>query len=163
MGMAVDMFLKIDGEIAGEAQDSVHKDEIDVLAWSWGMSQSGSFHVGSGGGAGKANFQDISVTKWVDKSSPVLMLYCANGDHFKKARLVVRKAGKNPLEYVVLDMEKVLVTSVSTGGSGGEDRLTENVTLNFAAAKIVYTQQKEDGTEGEKPEFGWNIAENAQL
>jgi type VI secretion system secreted protein Hcp len=158
--MAVDMFLDIEGEIAGESQDVKHKDEIDVLAWSWGASQSGSFHVGGGGGAGKANFQDISVTKWIDKSSPVLMTYCANGDHFAKAKLTVRKAGKKPLEYYLLYMKDVLVTSVSTGGSGGEDRLTENVTLNFRTCKVEYKEQKPDGSEGTPIIFEWNIAEN---
>ncbi|MCG6942508.1 MAG: type VI secretion system tube protein Hcp [Thiohalocapsa sp.] len=158
--MAVDMFLDIEGEIAGEAQDKEHKDEIDVLAWSWGMSQSGSFHVGGGGGSGKANFQDISVTKYIDKSSPILMQYCSNGDHFPSAKLTVRKAGKEPLEYLTIQMKKVLITSVSTGGSGGEDRLTENVTLNFREFKVVYTEQKPDGSKGAQPEFAWNIAEN---
>ena len=161
--MAVDMFLDIEGEIAGESQDKVHKDEIDVLAWSWGCSQSGTFHVGGGGGAGKANFQDISVTKWIDKSSPDLMLYCSNGDHFPSAKLTVRKAGKEPLEYLVIHMKKVLVTSVSTGGSGGEDRLTENVTLNFAQVMVNYVEQTPEGTEGAKPEFKWDIAANAPL
>ncbi|PAY17637.1 type VI secretion system tube protein Hcp [Rhodopirellula sp. SM50] len=161
--MAVDMFLDIKGEIKGESQDSKHKDEIDVLAWSWGMSQSGSFHVGGGGGAGKANFQDISVTKWIDTASPILMLYCANGDHFDNATLVVRKAGKLPLEYLTIKMKNVLVTSVSTGGSGGEDRLTENVTLNFRDVKVEYKAQKPDGTADTAKEFGWNIAENKQL
>lgn len=161
--MAVDMFLDIEGEIAGESQDKTHKDTIDILAWSWGMSQSGSFHTGGGGGAGKANFQDISVTKWIDKASPVLMLYCANGDHFPSAKLTVRKAGKTPLEYLIIEMKKVLITSVSTGGSGGEDKLTENVSLNFAEAKVTYTEQKPDGSEGLKPEFGWDIAANAPL
>ena len=66
--MAIDMILDLTGEIQGEAQDYKHKDEIDVLAWSWGVSQSGSFHQGLGGGAGKANFQDLSVTKYIDKS-----------------------------------------------------------------------------------------------
>jgi type VI secretion system secreted protein Hcp len=161
--MAVDMFLDIKGEIKGESQDKTHKDEIDVLAWSWGCSQSGSFHVGGGGGAGKANFQDISVTKWVDTASPILMLYCANGDHFAEAKLTVRKAGAKPLEYLIIHMKKVLVTSVSTGGSGGEDRLTENVTLNFAQAVVQYSKQKEDGS-GESPqEFKWDIAANAAL
>ncbi|MDV7143087.1 type VI secretion system tube protein Hcp [Tropicimonas sp. TH_r6] len=157
------MFLDLEGEIAGESKDDSHKDEIDVLAWSWGMSQSGSFHVGGGGGAGKANFQDISVTKWIDKSSPILMLYCANGDHFKKAQLTVRKAGKDPLEYLIIKMNKVMVTAVSTGGSGGEDKLTENVVLNFAEAEVYYSEQKDDGTEGDKPEFKWNIAGNVQM
>lgn len=162
--MAVDMFLQIEGgKVKGEAQDATHKDEIDVLAWSWGCSQSGSFHVGGGGGAGKANFQDISVTKWVDKSSPILMLYCANGDHFPDAKLTVRKAGKTPVEYITISMKKVLVTSVSTGGSGGEDRLTENVSLNFAQCMVKYIEQKEDGSEGDKPEFKWDIAANKQM
>lgn len=158
--MAVDMFLKIEGEIGGESQDKTHKGDIDVLAWSWGLSNSGSFHVGGGGGAGKANFQDISVTKWVDASSPVLMLYCANGDHFPKARLIVRKAGKTPLEYILIDMEKVMVSSVSTGGSGGEDRLTENVSLNFAKVNVAYVQQKEDGSGEPAKNFLWDIAAN---
>jgi type VI secretion system secreted protein Hcp len=158
--MAVDMFLDIEGEIEGESQDKEHKNEIDVLAWSWGMSQSGSFHTGGGGGAGKANFQDVSVTKWIDKSSPVLMQYCANGDHFATAKLTVRKAGKTPLEYLTIEMTKVLITSVSTGGSGGEDRLTENVTLNFRQFKVVYTEQLPEGGKGAQPEVAWNIAEN---
>lgn len=159
--MALDMFLNIEGEIKGESQDKKHKDEIDILAWSWGMSQSGSFHTGGGGGAGKANFQDISVTKWIDKSSPILMQYCSNGDHFEKALLTVRKAGKTPLEYLKIEMKKVLITSVSTGGSGGEDKLTENVSLNFREFKVMYVEQTPGGGEGAKPEFAWNIAENA--
>ena len=45
--MAVDMFIKL-GDIKGESQDKSHKDEIDVLAWSWGLSQSGTMHLGTG-------------------------------------------------------------------------------------------------------------------
>lgn len=158
--MAVDMFLELEGEIKGESQDATHKDTIDVLAWSWGLSQSGSFHVGGGGGAGKANFQDLSVTKWIDSASAELMKYCANGDHFDSAKLIVRKAGKKPLEYLVIKMQKVMITSVSTGGSGGEDRLTENITLNFAEVKVEYKKQKPDGSGEAAKEFPWNIAEN---
>ena len=160
--MAVDMFLNIKGEIQGESQDADHKDEIDVLAWSWGLSNSGSFHVGGGGGSGKANFQDLSVTKWIDRSSPTLALYAANGDHFKEATLVVRKAGKKPLEYLTITMNDVLVSAVSTGGSGGEDKLTENVVLNFAKIKYSYKMQKPDGSGDTAKEFNWNIAANKQ-
>ena len=160
--MAVDMFLDIEGEISGESQDATHADTIDVLAWSWSMSQSGSFHTGGGGGAGKASFGDISVTKWVDKSSTVLMKYCSNGDHFPTAKIIVRKAGKTPLEYIILTLTAVMVTAVSTGGSGGEDKLTENVTFNFREFKIEYIPQKEDGTGDSALEFAWNIATNAE-
>lgn len=160
--MAVDMFLDITGEISGESQDKTHKGTIDVLAWSWGMSNSGSFHTGGGGGAGKANFQDISVTKWVDSASVVLQLYCANGSQFESAKLIVRKAGKNPLEYLVIEMTNVMITSVSTGGSGGEDKLTENVSLNFAKVAVKYKEQKPDGSGGPEKIFAWDIAANAE-
>jgi type VI secretion system secreted protein Hcp len=164
--MAVDMFLllKGGGNAKGETKDAVYASQggIDVLAWSWGMSQSGSFHVGGGGGSGKASFQDASITKWVDESSPTLMLMCANGDHFDSAHLYVRKAGKKPLEYIKFDMKKVLVTSVSTGGSGGEDRLTENISLNFEEVKWTYTKQKDDGSGDTPKEFKWNIGKNEQ-
>ncbi|MGD8937835.1 MAG: type VI secretion system tube protein Hcp [Gammaproteobacteria bacterium] len=159
--MAVDMFLKIEGEdVKGESRDSVHTEEIDVLAWSWGMTQSGSFHVGGGGGAGKVNVQDISVTKYIDASSPNLLKACASGQHFDKATLTVRKAGGEQLEYLVIEMDKVLVSSVSTGGSGGEDRLTENVTLNFAKFKTAYTPQSDKGAEEGAIEFAWDIEAN---
>lgn len=157
--MAVDQFLKLDG-IDGESQDSKHKNTIDVLAWSWGMSQSGTTHMGAGGGAGKVNVNDISVTKYIDKSSPALMIHTSNGKHIPKALLTVRKAGEKPLEYLKIEMEDIMITSVSTGGSGGEDRLTENITLNFSKVKVMYTEQAKDGSKGASPEYSWDIAAN---
>ena len=157
--MAVDMFMKI-GDLKGEAKDKTHKEEIDVLAWSWGMSNSGTSHLGGGAGAGKVNVQDLSFTKYIDKASTNLMMACCTGKHFGEATLTVRKAGDTPLEYVIVKMKEVMVTAVSTGGSGGEDRLTENVTLNFASFVTEYKPQKADGT-GEASVFAkYNIAEN---
>jgi type VI secretion system secreted protein Hcp len=160
--MAVDMFIKI-GDLKGEAKDKSHAGEIDVLAWSWGASNSGNAHMGGGQGAGKVNVQDLSFTKYIDKSSPDLMLFCCNGKHIPEAKLTVRKAGETPLEYLTITMNDLIVTSVSTGGSGGEDRLTENVTLNFAKVKVNYVEQTEKGAAGAKPQMGWDIAANVKL
>jgi type VI secretion system secreted protein Hcp len=160
--MAVDMFLKIK-DIKGEAKDKTHKDTIDVLAWSWGASNSGSTHIGGGGGSGKVNVQDLSLTKYIDKSSPELFYHCCSGKHIGEALLTVRKAGDTPLEYLKITLTDVMVTSVSTGGSGGEDRLTENVTLNFAAVKVHYTEQAKDGSAAAQPQAGWDIKQNVKL
>jgi len=157
--MAIDSFLKID-DVKGESQDSAHKDEIDVLAWTWGMTQSGSMHVGGGGGSGKVSVQDINITKYVDKASPNLIKVCCSGKHFKEALLTVRKAGGSALEYVKIQMKEVLVSSISTGGSGGEDRLTENVSLNFAEFDFIYTPQKPDGSGDAEVKAGYNIQTN---
>jgi len=98
----------------------------------------------------------------VDKASPVLMKYCSNGDHFDSAKLIVRKAGKTPLEYIVIEMTKVMVTSVSTGGSGGEDKLTENISLNFSDVKVTYVPQMDDGTGDADIIYNWDIAGNVE-
>ena len=158
--MSVDMFLKID-DLEGESVDDVHAGEIDILAWSWGMSQSGSMHMGRGGGSGKVSVQDISVTKWVDSSSHDLIRKCCNGAHFGEAVLTVRKAGETPLEYLIITMKEIIVTSVSTGGSGGEDRLTENISLNFKEFIVEYVPQMADGSGDASKVFEWNIAKNA--
>ena len=159
--MAMDMFMKIDA-LEGESVDKTHKGEIDVLAWSWGVSNAGSAHVGGGAGSGKAKVQDLSFTKYIDKATPDLVLASCNGKHFDVATLVVRKAGETPLEFVKITMNEVLVASVSQGGAGGEDRLTENVALNFAAVKLEYVEQTPKGGTGDKPSMQWNIAENSK-
>jgi len=161
--MAMDMFIRI-GTLQGESRDKVHgaagKQKIDVLAWSWGMSNSGTAHTGGGAGGGKANIQDLSITKYIDRCSPSLMLACCKGTHYDDAELIVRKAGDTPIEYVKITLTEVLVTAVSTGGSGGEDRLTENVTLNFSKVKVEYTEQTAKGGEKAGPSMIFNIAEN---
>ena len=161
--MALDMFINMGSNIKGESNDKVQgpKGDIDILAWSWGMSQSGTTHMGTGGGAGKANFQDLSFTKYIDSSTNGLMTALAKGSHIAECVLMVRKAGEGQNKYVMITMNEVLVTSVSTGGSGGEDRLTENVTLNFAKVKYTYIPQNADGTFGADKDFTWDIAANA--
>jgi type VI secretion system secreted protein Hcp len=159
---AVDMFLKI-GDVKGESQDKEHAGEIDVLAWSWGMTQSGTTHIGGGGGAGISTVEDLSVTKWIDKSTPTLMLYLLQGNHFSEATLTIRPAGTTPLDYLKIVMKEVIVTGQSTGGSGGEDRLTENIKLNFAQFTLSYRVMNANGTPGEWVDAGWDIAKNTKM
>ena len=162
--MAVDMFLKLEGPaLEGESSDETHEGEIDVLAWSWGVSQSGTMHIAKGGGAGKVNVQDISLTKWIDSASPNLLQHCAKGTQFEKATLTCRRASGDggQIEYLVISLECVIISSVSCGGSGGEDRFTENLSLNFGKFEVTYTPQDNDGSA--LPEIGpvgWDIQKN---
>jgi len=159
--MAVDILLKIDG-VDGESKIAGHEDEIDILAMNWGMSNAGTMSVGGGGGSGKVDIQDLSLTKYIDKSTPSLMRSCCSGEHFTEAILTVRKSGGEALEYLVITMEKVFVTSLTTGGSGDQDRVTENVTLNFAKFKSSYTPQKDDGSGDAAIDLTWNVETNVE-
>ena len=161
--MAVDIYLVLD-KIKGETQDDVMSKEnaIDVLAWNWGMSQSGTTHLGKGGGGGKVAVQDISLTKFVDAASADLIKLCCNGQHIATGHLLVRKAGGDkPVDYLKLEMKEILISSYSTGGSSdGLDRVTENLTLNFATFKISYTEQDESGAAGTVYPAMWSMSKN---
>jgi type VI secretion system secreted protein Hcp len=161
--MAIDTFLKIDGPaVKGESPVKGFEDQIQVLAWSWGMSQTGTTHHGTGGGAGKVNVQDLSFTHYVDSSTPPLTQACCKGTHFGTATLTMRKAGGDPLPYMVITMTDIIVTSVSGGGSGGEDQQTENVTLNFSKFKLSYQPQDNKGAKkGGSIDVEYDIAKNA--
>lgn len=142
--MAVDIFAKI-GDIKGESLDSKHKDEVEVLSWSWGVSQSGSITRG-GGGEGKASFNDFNFTHHVDKASPVLMTACATGKHIKEATITVRKAGKGQQEFLIVKMSDVIITGVTPSGTGDGAAIAENVAIQFAKVELEYKPQKADGS-----------------
>jgi len=144
----VDYFLKMDG-IQGESQDKTHKNEIELESWSWGETQSGTASRGGGMGAGKVAMQDFHFVMKVNKSSPKLMLACAQGEHIKNAILTCRKAGKEQQEYLKWTFTDLLVSSFQTGGAGAGDVLPmDQISFNFAKIECEYKEQKPDGTLG---------------
>ena len=153
------MYLVID-DVTGESNYKGYQDAIEVLAWSWGASNSGSTHQGSGG---RTSFDDLSITKWVDTSSPILLAKIATGSLINSADLIVVREGTNPVEYFRLNLTDVLVTSLSTGGSVDGNRLTENISLNFAQFQVRYVPLNADGTGSTPVEFGWDISTNLGL
>jgi type VI secretion system secreted protein Hcp len=169
--------LKLDG-IKGESPDSQHKDEIDVLSFSWGEEQTAGSPTGGGSGAGKVKFHDFSITKKTDASSPLLMLHCADGAHIKEANFVVRKAGGAKLEYLKIKLTDVLISSykphgsetsdvdtATTGGARASGELpSEQVTLSFAKVEVSYQPQGPDGkAQGGPIVAGWDVKANKKV
>jgi type VI secretion system secreted protein Hcp len=154
----VEMFLKLSG-IDGESVDAKHKGEIDVLAWSWGLSAESAPPGGGGGsGAGRVKIQDISIQKLVDLASPLLLSFSAQGKHISDGTLTTRRPGKAAAEFLLLKMTDVIVTSVNMVASKDENRPTESITLNFAKLQLDYRPQKADGSLGPEKSFKWNVA-----
>jgi type VI secretion system secreted protein Hcp len=179
-----DAFLKLDG-IKGESADAKHKGEIDIMSFSWGMSQTGVSATGGGGGAGKVHVHDFTITKKTDAASPLLFLNCANGTHIKEANFVVRKAGGTQLEYLKIKLTDVLVSSykpgseailiglllpaVSTANTKVVDKSSdeipfEQVSLNFAKIEYSYQAQGADGkAQGGPILAGWDVKGNQKV
>ncbi|MCC9000674.1 MAG: type VI secretion system tube protein Hcp [Candidatus Contendobacter sp.] len=147
--MAFDTFLKIDG-VEGESTDDKHKGEIEIYSFSWGASNPttiGSATSGSGGG--KVSVSSFNVMKKTDKASAELFKHCCKGTHFATAKVTLRKAGGEQVEYLVYDFEEVYVDAVQWSGStGGDDSPTESVAFTFGKVSATYKPQAADGTLG---------------
>ncbi len=142
--MAMSIFARI-GAIKGESSDKAHQDQIDVLAWSWGVSHTSTAGPGAGAGAGKAVFRELTLTHHLDKASPLLMKACATGERLPDATITVRRAGDRAQDHLVITMTDVLVTSVSTSVSAEADGGVEEVVLAFAKVDLEYKPQRPDG------------------
>jgi type VI secretion system secreted protein Hcp len=159
----VDYFLRIDG-IEGESSDDKHQGSIDLASWNWGATQKGTHADGGGGGAGKVSMNDFQFTMKASKATPKLILACASGEHFKKAVLTCRKAGKGGQEYLKFTFEDLLVSAYHTGGNGGSDVVPlDHVSINFAKLQVEYRPQNADGSVGAKVMAGWDLKANKAM
>lgn len=156
--MASDIFAKL-GDIKGESLDDKHKDEIEVLSISWGMTNASPFAATGGAGAGKATFKDLSIIHNIDKASPALMQACATGTHLKDATITQRKPGKGAQEYLIIKMSDVIITGVSHSDTSGQPG-SESVSLAFAKVDLAYAPQKPDGSLDTPIHFKYDIAAN---
>ena len=164
--MAVDMFLKVDG-IDGESTDDKHKKEIEVLSFSWGISQQRSASASSAGSLSsqRADFHDFSIVKAIDATSPKLALSCADGTHIKNIRLELCRSGGDKQPYMEYKFTDVLVTGFKPGGSGhGEALPLEEVSFTYGKAEWKYTQTKVEGGKGSgNVAGGWDLKANKKV
>jgi type VI secretion system secreted protein Hcp len=156
--MASDIFAKI-GDIKGESLDAKHKDEIEVLSFSWGVTNAGVKAPGGGGGAGKATFQDLSIVHNIDKASPKLLEACATGAHLKEGTITQRKAGKGQQEFLIIKMNDIIITGVALGAAAGQPG-SETVSLAFAKVALEYKPQKPDGSVDTGIHFKYDLKAN---
>jgi type VI secretion system secreted protein Hcp len=156
--MSVDIFAKI-GDIKGESTDSKHKDEVEVLSYSWGVTNPGQLGTGGGGGAGRATFQDLSIVHKIDKASPRLLQACATGQHLKEATITFRKAGQKQQDFLIIKMNDVIITGVLQSALSSEAG-SETVSLEFAKVDWEFKPQKADGSLDAGIHFKFDIKAN---
>jgi type VI secretion system secreted protein Hcp len=153
---ATDMYLQADG-LLGESQADRYANAIDVLAFSWGASSA----AGGATTTAKPNFQDINISKYVDRSSPTLLTNLATGRVIARAKLTFVKAGENPAPFLRFCFTGVRVTSVQVSGSD-EDRANENVSFSYATVVEAYQRQNADGSLAPAVFGGWDLINKLQ-
>ncbi len=154
---AADMFLELDG-IPGESTSEAHPRTIRIESFSIGVSLTPGTTAGA-----KPTFRDISFSKSIDKTSPVLYLNCASGKHLKSATLYVRNSGERAFDFYIIKLSDVVVTSVQTSGAG--DLPMESFSLNYTKIEFHYIPQNVSGgpDTANTVKTGWDLAGNVPI
>ncbi len=143
--MAVNAYLYVDGV---EGPSTSRPGCIEVISFSWGVSQTSTYGAGASGKeakAGRADFSNLTIMKVLDKTSPLLCDHCASGDILKKVYLLYDKpVGDKQAPYFRIWIKDALITSVQLAGSN--ENPTESVSFAFQAVEIAYAPEKDDGT-----------------
>jgi type VI secretion system secreted protein Hcp len=150
----IEYFLKIDG-IPGESRVDRHKDEIDVVSWSWGEAQTIVTSGGGGSTAGRVAMRDLQFSMQFNKASPLIMLACASGKHFPAAILTCRRGGQQ--DFLVIKLSNVIVSTYETAGQQQSPQL-DMASLNFAKIEFEYREQSATGAPGTVVKAGWDVA-----
>ena len=159
--MTTDSYVQIDG-LKGESNDNAHKDWIEIISYSHGISQPASATANSAGGgtSARCKHEDFVITKHVDLASPKLYELCSSGKHISKVTVeLMRASGGSPVKYMAIEMDQVVISKVAPT-TNGDDFPTEEVHFNYGVIKWTYTQQKRaDGSKGGNVTGGWSLVE----
>jgi len=138
--MAADIFLKI-GTIDGESTDDKHKDWIEVMSFSWGLSQktSGSGSSGGARSAERADHQNFTIMKSMDKATPKLSLALCKGEHIPEVIVALHRATGEKQKYMEYKMSDVMITSFQETGASGGGLPIEAVSFDYAKIEMTYT------------------------
>ncbi|MDH5858724.1 Hcp family type VI secretion system effector [Lampropedia aestuarii] len=161
MASLQDFFIKIDG-ISGESKDSKHAGWIDVLSFSYGVSQSSSSFTGGGAGVGKANFDALVFEHYADKATPNLMQYCASGKHIGEVKLEAAKVGDGSQVYFIITLTDAIITHAGPSGSTDDARVKETVGISYSKIKVEVKEQNANGSLGAATTGGWDVKQNVQ-
>ena len=145
--MAVNAYLYVDG-IQGPSTSKPN--HIDVLSFSWGVSQTAVYGAGASGKeakAGRADFSNLTIMKVLDKTSPLLFDDCVTGNYLKKVDVVYDKPmGDDQQDYFKIHMEDALITSIQLSGSS--ENPVESISFAFSKVKVSYNPEEDGALKG---------------
>ncbi|GHS93261.1 hypothetical protein FACS1894139_18580 [Planctomycetales bacterium] len=162
--MSFNAYLQLDG-IDGEATDAEHKKWIPLLGLDFGVDLPILIDRNTGGpsSTNRANFHELTLTKGIDAATPKLYANCAGAKVIDKAKIeIARGLGGKLVKPIVIELEKVYITSVDTLASAAVHRVpVEIITLNYGTIKWTYTASDlTKGAAGGNVEFKWDLVAN---
>ncbi|MDQ6640848.1 MAG: type VI secretion system tube protein Hcp [Pseudomonadota bacterium] len=149
-----DMFLGVQtkraGKVKGEATADGHADDIEVRSITWGVSSPTA--VGSTAATGRRQYKHLLIVKGIDSASTGLLSALVTNDEVKEAKLTLRKAGGDALDYYVMTLAQARVVAIDLGVDD-QGRPTETVSFAYAKIDIEYKRQQGVGISGASTSF----------
>ena len=149
-----DSFLQVQtkraGKIKGESSTSGHVDDIEVRSWSWGVSASSA--IGSTAATGRRQYKHLVIVKKIDSASTALCAALATNDEVKEAKLTLRKAGGDALDYYTMTLAQARIVAIDLEVDHHGDPV-EKVAIAFGKIDIEYKRQQGTGISGASTSF----------
>jgi type VI secretion system secreted protein Hcp len=160
--MSVDMFLEFDkgANITGESIDDAHKGCLQIDSFSFGAEMPASAESGTGLGAGKVKFEQFTFKTKSSLASASAFKDMYKGLHIPKATLYLRKAGGGQKDYMKFVFKELIITKYAVDGSGEEP--VEDLAFAYTGLYVLYNQQNQDGSLGDKRDAGWDVKANKE-
>jgi type VI secretion system secreted protein Hcp len=153
-------WIRISG-MEGEATKRGHERWIQVLGFRWGVAAS---QAGARGAVARPTFQQLTIQKYFDKSSPQLAAASAEGRVIAEAELVFYgPAGTSSPPLGTVKLAKVQVTEVHTErlDVASTERPTETVGFRFGRIEWLYNEIDAVSREARTTvRTGWDVETN---
>jgi type VI secretion system secreted protein Hcp len=149
-----DVFLRVQtkraGKVKGEATAPDHENDIVVSAWNWGMSAGSA--IGSGQATARRSYKHLTVFKAIDAASTSLMSALATNDEVKEARLAMRRAGEEQVDFFTITLGGARVTALDITVDEHGAAL-ERLEIAFTKVEVEYRRQEGSGQSGASSSF----------
>ena len=158
----VDLSKVSDDELGKPFVDAKAGHIFEVDDYSFDVEQ--TLNIGSqstGAGAGKIVFNPFSITRKIDKSSPMLFSNACAGKAFQSVSLGMRKSAgvdASGLFFLRFDFKLVAVKSISW--SHDDESPKETVAFEYGGLQIRYRAQNAGGSLDKTIPAGWNRTTN---
>jgi len=146
--------------IPGEYNGEGHKDWMEISTFTFSMSKPTMGASGSSRRRRTVVFDDVQLTKYVDKATPKLMEAAALGTVISEVTFEFRRViGEELVVFHKYEFDNALITSYQFSGSTGDAPPEDSFTMNFEVVKVTYTEYDESGMPAGNVEFEFSVEE----
>ena len=144
--------------ISGDVVAKGFENQIQLDSFHWGVGRTISSPSGSGiREASAPSVSEITVTKLMDKASPLLLQNSLVGEAVSPVTITfVKDTGTGPIIYAEYTLDNVLISGYSV--SSGGDNPTESLSLSFTKFTFKFTPTNPDGSLGTPIQTTYDLA-----